>query len=58
MKTLIDYYDDYADKWAEEWYKNETLLPYLKEFVKLLPQNSTVLDLCCGAGYEDRKSVV
>ena len=55
MKTLIDYYDDYADKWAEEWYKNETLLPYLKEFVKLLPQNSTVLDLCCGAGYESMR---
>ena len=52
MKTLIDYYDDFAENWAETWYANEKLLPYLKQFVNLLPKNAKVLDLCCGAGYE------
>ena len=55
MKTLIDYYDDYAEMWAERWYTNETLLPYLKQFVDLLPKNARVLDLCCGAGYESMR---
>lgn len=55
MKTLIDYYDDYAEKWAENWYSNEQLLPYLKQFVELLPRNAKVLDLCCGAGYESMR---
>jgi SAM-dependent methyltransferase len=55
MKTLIDYYDDYAEKWAEDWYSNESMLPYLKEFLKLLPNNARVLDLCCGAGYESMR---
>ena len=55
MKTLIDYYDDYVEKWAEDWYSNESMLPYLKEFVKLLPNNARVLDLCCGAGYESMR---
>lgn len=55
MKTLIDYYDDYAEMWAERWYTNETLLPYLKQFVELLPKNARVLDLCCGAGYESMR---
>ena len=55
MKTLIDYYDDYAEKWAEEWYPNESVLPFLKQFVELLPQNARVLDLCCGAGYESMR---
>jgi len=30
MKTLIDYYDDFAEMWANKWYLNEELLPYLK----------------------------
>ena len=55
MKTLIDYYDDYAEAWAEKWYTDETVLPYLTEFVSLLPKNATVLDLCCGAGYESMR---
>lgn len=55
MKTLIDYYDDYAQDWADEWYENETLLPYLKKFVELLPKKAKVLDLCCGAGYESKR---
>lgn len=55
MKSLIDYYDDYAQSWADRWYDNETLLPYLKDFLKYLPQNPKVLDLCCGAGYESMR---
>lgn len=55
MKTLIDYYDDYAEMWAERWYPNEEVLPYLKQFVKFLPNNARVLDLCCGAGYESMR---
>ena len=55
MKILIDYYDDYAEMWAERWYNNETLLPYLKQFVELLPKKAKVLDLCCGAGYESMR---
>lgn len=55
MKTLIDYYDDFAETWAERWYQNEELLPYLKQFVQLLPKNAKVLDLCCGAGYESMR---
>lgn len=55
IKTLIDYYNDFAEAWAERWYPNEELLPYLKQFVKLLPKNAKVLDLCCGAGYESMR---
>ncbi|MBQ3502805.1 MAG: class I SAM-dependent methyltransferase [Clostridia bacterium] len=55
IKTLIDYYNDFAEAWAERWYPNEELLPYLKQFVKLLPKNARVLDLCCGAGYESMR---
>ena len=55
MKSLIDYYDDYAEMWAERWYNNETLLPYLKQFIELLPKKAKVLDLCCGAGYESMR---
>ena len=55
MKTLIDYYDDFAQDWADKWYSNETLLPYLKNFLSILPENPKILDLCCGAGYESMR---
>lgn len=55
MKDLIDFYDDSASEWEKNWYDNETLLPYLKEFLMYLPQNPKVLDLCCGAGYESMR---
>ena len=55
MKTLIDYYDDFAEKWADKWYEDESLLPYLRQFVEFLPKNAKVLDLCCGAGYESMR---
>ena len=55
MKSLIDFYDDFAEEWAEKWYSNEMLLPYLKKFIEYLPKNARVLDLCCGAGYESMR---
>lgn len=55
MKSLIEYYDDFAEKWAEKWYEDESLLPYLKQFVEYLPKGARVLDLCCGAGYESMR---
>lgn len=55
MKKTIDYYNDSAEKWAEEWYSNESVLPYLKHLMKLSPKNPTVIDLCCGAGYESMR---
>ena len=56
MKSCIDFYDDSAQSWADEWYENEQLLPYLKEFIKLINHDyPKVLDLCCGAGYESMR---
>jgi len=55
MKSLIDYYDDFAESWADRWYPNETLKPYLKDFLSFLPLKPRVLDLCCGAGYESMR---
>ncbi|MBR2467591.1 MAG: class I SAM-dependent methyltransferase [Clostridia bacterium] len=55
MKNTIEYYDDSAEKWAEEWYNNESVLPYLKHLMTLLPKNPTIVDLCCGAGYESMR---
>ena len=55
MKNTIEYYDDSAEKWAEEWYNNESVLPYLKHLMTLLHKNPTVVDLCCGAGYESMR---
>lgn len=55
MKNTKDFYDKTAKEWADKWYDDETLLPYLKEFMRCLPENPRVLDLCCGAGYESMR---
>ena len=55
MKNLIDFYDDSALEWEKNWYDNESLLPYLKSFMKLMPDSPRVLDLACGAGYESMR---
>lgn len=55
MKDTKDFYNKTASEWANNWYKDEALLPYLKEFIKYLPQNPRILDLCCGAGYESMR---
>lgn len=55
MKGVIDYYNKTAAQWAETWYNNNSVLPYLKELMALLPPNPLVIDLCCGAGYESMR---
>lgn len=55
MKNTKDFYNQTAIKWAYNWYKDDSLLPYLKEFFKYLPKNPRILDLCCGAGYESMR---
>ncbi|MFA6941730.1 MAG: class I SAM-dependent methyltransferase [Clostridiaceae bacterium] len=55
MKNTKDFYNKTAVEWAEKWYDDETLLPYLMEFMSYLPKKPRVLDLCCGAGYESMR---
>ena len=55
MKDIKDFYDKTAAQWADKWYADETLLPYLTEFINYLPKNPQILDLCCGAGYESMR---
>lgn len=52
MLGTMEYYDKTAAQWAEEGYADGARLPYLTEFLSLLPPGGRVLDLCCGAGYE------
>ena len=54
-KGIIEYYDDTAEQWTEEWYKDSTMLPFLKECKKILNDNKKVLDLGCNSGYETRR---
>lgn len=54
-KGIIDYYNDTATQWAEEWYKDSTMLPFLKECKKILDNKVNVLDLGCNTGYETRR---
>lgn len=55
MKNIKDFYNKTAIEWADKWYKDETLLPYLIEFISYLPKKPRILDLCCGAGYESMR---
>ena len=55
MKSTIDFYDDTAQSWADRWYNIETFLPYLKQFMDVLPPNPTVAELCCGTGYDSMR---
>lgn len=55
MKGTKAFYNQTAAEWADRWYEDETLLPYLKEFINYLPQNPRILDLCCGTGYESMR---
>lgn len=54
MKVTKDFYNQTAKEWADKWYEDESLLPYLQQFINYLPQNPRILDLCCGAGYESK----
>lgn len=55
MLGTMDYYDKTAAQWAEEGYGEDAQLPFLEEFLSLLPPGGKVLDLCCGAGYESAR---
>lgn len=55
MKGTKDFYNKTASEWANKWYEDESMVPYLMEFINYLPQNPRVLDLCCGAGYESMR---
>ena len=52
---IKEYYDDTSSIWSDNWYKDTTMLPFLKECKKLLKDNSKVLDLGCNCGYETRR---
>lgn len=54
-KNVRDYYDKTAAEWAEKWYADDSTLPLLQAFMRLLPARPTILDLCCGAGYESMR---
>ncbi|MDD5116344.1 MAG: methyltransferase domain-containing protein [Candidatus Omnitrophica bacterium] len=49
------FYDLTAEKTADEWYKNDILLPTIKEFVSFLPEGPKILDLGCGTGHETKR---
>lgn len=55
MKDTKDFYNKTALEWTNKWHEDESLLPYLKEFINCLAQNPRILDLCCGAGYESMR---
>lgn len=55
MKGTKDFYNKTASEWANKWYKDESMVPYLMEFINYLPQNPRILDLCCGTGYESMR---
>lgn len=45
-KTVRDYYDKTAEDWAEKWYSDDSTLPLLQAFARLLPPRPRILDLC------------
>jgi len=53
-KTKL-FYDLTAKKTADEWYENDILMPSIKEFLSLLPENPRILDLGCGPGHETKR---
>lgn len=55
MKGTKDFYNKTASEWANKWYEDESMVPYLMEFINYLPQNPRILDLCCGTGYESMR---
>jgi SAM-dependent methyltransferase len=52
MKKIIDFYDDTAQSWADRWYNIETFIPYLVQFLTILPKSPRIVELCCGTGYD------
>lgn len=55
MRGTMDYYDKTALEWAQRGYAEDGELICLRDFLRMLPRGTRVLDLCCGAGYECRR---
>ena len=55
MNETQKFYDLTAESSAKEWYGNNVLLPTLRDFLSLLPENPRVLDLGCGPGHESMR---
>lgn len=49
------FYDLTAERTADEWYRNDILLPTIKDFIALIPGNPRILDLGCGPGHESMR---
>ena len=49
------FYDLTAEETAEKWYKNDILMPTIKDFMSLLPEKPHVLDFGCGPGHESMR---
>lgn len=49
------FYDLTAEQTADVWYANDVLMPTIKDFLSLLPDQPRVLDLGCGPGYESMR---
>jgi SAM-dependent methyltransferase len=49
------FYDLTAEQIADEWYPKDILMPTIRDFVSLLPEQPRVLDLGCGGGYESMR---
>ena len=55
MFGTMEYYDRAAAEWAERGYAQDAEVECLRDFLRMIPEGSRVLDLCCGAGYESRR---
>ncbi|MFA5646451.1 MAG: class I SAM-dependent methyltransferase [Candidatus Ratteibacteria bacterium] len=49
------FYDLTAEETAEKWYENNILMPTIKDFMALLPENPRILDFGCGPGHESMR---
>ena len=47
MKNTKDFYNKTACEWADKWYKDETMQPYLAEFISYLPSPKPSRDSRC-----------
>lgn len=55
MKSIKDFYNKTSSDWANKWYEDESMLPFLKNFINRFSFKPRILDLCCGAGYESMR---
>jgi SAM-dependent methyltransferase len=52
------FYDLTAEETADKWYKNDILMPTIKDFMALLPESPRILDFGCGPGHESMRLVL